>query len=278
MRLARKYLRCLLPSATLVALVVALASAGAARAEPEWYSGLLRVCADPNNMPYSDRAGEGFENKLAELVASAMGRKLVYTWWPQRRGFISHALDRNKCDAVMGVPQMDSLATTRPYYRSTYVYVTRKDRDLTFSSMEAPELRKLKIGVTMIGNDGWNTPPAHALAEQHIVDNVKGFMVYGDYSRKNPPARLIHAVEDGDIDVAAAWGPLAGYFAGISKVPLRVVPITDTLPFLPLSFTYSISMGVRKYDASLQEQLNEVIIRNRDQIRRLLDSYGIPQV
>jgi len=270
--------RLLLLAVPALALAVGSWDVPRSLAEPEWYSGLLRVCADPNNMPYSDRAGEGFENKLAELVAKAMGRRLVYTWWPQRRGFISHALDRNRCDVLMGVPQMDTVATTRPYYRSTYVFVTRKDRNLTFSSMKAPELRKLSIGVAMIGNDGWNTPPAHALAEERIVDNVKGYMVYGDYSQKDPPARLIRAVEDGEIDIAAAWGPLAGYFAKVSPVPLRVVPITDTISFLPLSFTYSISMGVRKYDAALQEELNEVIIRKRDEIRKLLDSYGVPQV
>lgn len=256
-------------------LFVCLAMAGNAKAARDDF---LRVCADPNNMPFSNQAGDGFENRLAEIVAEALGREVKYIWHAQRRGFIRNTLNAGRCDVIMGLPNVDMIATTRSYYRSTYVFVTRADRNLTFSSIKAPELRKLRIGVHLVGDDGANTPPAHALGEQGIVDNVSGYMIYGDYRDDAPPMRLIEAVVDGKVDVAAAWGPLAGYFAKRSKVPLRVVPITDTVEFLPLVFQYSIAMGVRKYDEALKDQLNEVIVARRDEIRSLLERYGVPML
>ena len=176
----------------------------------------------------------------------------------------------------MGVPDLEMIATTRPYYRSTYVFVSRKDRGLDFSSIEAPELRRLRVGVHLIGDDGANTPPAHALGEQGIVDNVVGYMIYGDYRQDSPPARLIGAVERGEVDVAAVWGPLAGYFAQRSAVPLKVVPITDTEAYRPLVFQFPIAMGVRKGDEALAARLDEVIERRREDIRALLMRYGVP--
>jgi mxaJ protein len=264
----------------LVAATIALAALAGPNAAAEEAAGTaqdrLRVCADPNNLPFSNAKGEGFENELAELVARELGETVSYTWWAQRRGFIRNTLNAGTCDVIMGVPDLDMIDTTRPYYRSTYVFVSRKDRGLDFSSIEAPELRMLSIGVHLIGDDGVNTPPAHALGEQHIVDNVVGYMIYGDYREDSPPARLVEAVERSAVDIAAVWGPLAGYFAKHSPVPLNVVPITDTEGYLPLLFQYSISMGVRKGDEALKEQLNEVIVRRRDEIRALLERYGVP--
>ena len=258
-----------------------LASGLAAVAEgaPSGEEDRLRVCADPNNLPFSNAAGEGFENELARLVADELGLSGVAdTWHAQRRGFIRNTLKTGDCDVVMGVPPLDMLDTTQPYYHSTYVFVTRKDRGLGFSSLEAPELEHLAIGVHLIGDDGANTPPAHALGERQIVDNVKGFMIYGDYRDDSPPARLIEAVERGEIDVAAAWGPLAGYFAKQSPVPLRVVPITDTERYRPLVFQFPIAMGVRKGDDALRQRLDQVIERRRDDIDALLTRYGVPLV
>ncbi len=260
-------------SPLLLALAAALALPTAGTA-----AGTLRVCADPNNLPFSDAAGEGFENRLAELVARDLGQEVSYTWHAQRRGFIRETLNAGLCDVVMGVPQLDMLLTTRPYYRSTYVFVTRADSDLRFSSIEDDELRRLKIGVHLIGDDGANTPPAHALGEQGIVDNLRGYTIYGDYREEAPPSRLITAVADGEVDVAAVWGPLGGYFARRSAVPLRVVPITDTADFLPLVFQYSISMGVRRDDTALRDRLDEVIMAERDTIHTLLESYGVPML
>ena len=171
----------------------------------------LRVCADPNNMPFSNQAEEGFENKLAGMVAKQFGKAVSYTWWAQRRGFIRQTLKAGVCDLVMGIPAgYDLVETTRPYYRSTYVFVSQAARHLQLDAIDDPQLRRLTIGVHLIGADGNNTPPAHALGRQGIVDNVRGFMIYGDYREPDPPARLIEAVENGEIDIAAAWGQLAG--------------------------------------------------------------------
>ena len=249
---------------------------------PAWASaddGAFRVCADPNNLPFSDLAGNGFENKLAELVAGELGQKIEYTWFAQRRGFVRNTLKAGNCDVIMGVPaHYDLVATTRPYYRSTYVFVSRADRNLDLSSMTDPRLRELRVGVHLIGDDGANTPPAHALGEEGIVNNVEGFMIYGDYRTPAPPARLVEAVEDSSVDVAAVWGPLAGYFAQSSPVPLRISPITDTARFAPLAFTYEVAMGVRKGDDARRQQLDMIIAERAAEICQLLSSYGVPLV
>jgi mxaJ protein len=262
----------------LAALILGVLGSAAAVGEEAAPGSPLRVCADPNNLPFSNAKGEGFENELAQMVAQELHQTVSYTWWAQRRGFIRNTLKAGKCDVIMGVPPLDMITTTRPYYRSTYVFVSRRDRKLGFSSLEAPELRTLKIGVHLIGDDGANTPPADALAERHIVDNVKGFMIYGDYRQDAPPARLVEAVERGEVDVAAVWGPLAGWAAKRSPVPLQLVPITDTEAFRPLLFQFPIAMGVRKGDAALAGRLDAIIEKRRDDIRALLERFGVPLV
>lgn len=242
-------------------------------------SGEFRVCADPNNLPFSNRAGEGFENKLAELIASELHAHVVYTWWPLRRGFIRNTLRDEKCDAVMGLPSSyDLVLASEPYYRSTYVFLYRKDRGYHITSFDDPVLRTLKIGVHMIGDDYTNTPPAHALANRGIVANVKGYNIYGDYSQPNPPAELVDAVARGDVDVAIVWGPLAGYFAQKESVALEMTPVSPSidLPFLP--FVFDVSVGVRHGDKPFKAMIDGVLERRRDEVRRLLTSYGVPLV
>jgi mxaJ protein len=239
----------------------------------------LRVCADPNNLPFSNEAQAGFENKLAELVASQFNEPVIYAWHAERRGFIRQTLRANACDVVMNVPMnYDLVETTRPYYRSSYVFVTRTDRHLDIQSIKDPRLRQLKIGVQLVGDNGINTPPAHALSAQGLIDNLVGFTLYGDYQEPNPPARIVTAVEKGDVDIAAVWGPLAGYFAMQSPVPLVVTPITDTESFAPLVFQYSMAMGVRKDDEALRDKLDGVIEGQRPQIDALLASFGVPML
>ena len=239
----------------------------------------LRVCADPNNLPFSNERLEGFENKIAAMVAREMNVDVQYTWWAQRRGFIRNTLKANECDLVVGVPASFELAqTTAPYYRSTYVFVYRKDRHLNIHSFDDPLLRKLKIGVQMIGDDFSNTPPAHALTNRKIIENVRGYTVYGDYAQANPPARIVEAVAKGEVDVAVVWGPLAGYFAKRQKVPLELTPVSPEidLPFLP--FVFDISMGVRRGDDAFREELEQILVRRRAEIESLLDEYGVPRV
>ena len=245
-------------------------------ASPE--SRVLRVCADPNNLPFSNERQEGFENKLAEIIARELRAELRYTWWAQRRGFIRNTLGAGLCDVLLGVPSSYGLVLpTQPYYRSTYVFVYRKESGLAVRSLDDPVLRRISIGVQMIGDDYANTPPAHALARRGIVRNVSGYSVYGDYRQADPPARIVDAVADGKIDVAVVWGPLAGYFAQRASVPLEVVPVLPPTDLPALPFSFDISMGVRRGDTTLKAELDEVLERRRPEIERLLDAYAVPR-
>jgi mxaJ protein len=238
----------------------------------------LKVCADPNNLPFSNRKGQGFENRIAELVAKDLRRKVSYVWWAQRRGYVRNTLKERRCDLWPGVASgVEMLATTRPYYRSTYVFVTRQDRNLDLSSFDDPRLKRLTVGVQMIGNDSQNTPPAHALARRGIIDNVRGYMLYGDYDRPNPPAAIVEAVARGDIDAAVVWGPLAGYFAARSPVPLRLEPVHPWLDGPQWPMVFDISMGVRKEDVKLRRRIEQALERERPRIDAILAAYHVPR-
>jgi len=260
---------------------------------------LLRVCADPNNLPFSNEQGEGFENKIAELMARRLGRQLQYDWHPQRRGFIRTTLRAGTCDLVVGVlggptssssPSSSSasssgtaesgsaILTTHAYYRSTYVFVSRRDRHLGVTSFDDPRLRHWRIGIQLTGDDYGNPPPAQALASRRIVQNIRGYTVYGDYSRPDPQRSIVDAVRDGAVDVAVLWGPVGGYFAHQPPAALDVSPVTPLQhgPEVPLAF--SISMAVRSGDAQLAAALNSLIARDHEDIRRILDGYHVPLV
>jgi quinoprotein dehydrogenase-associated probable ABC transporter substrate-binding protein len=248
----------------------------AATAEPPR---ALGVCSDPNNLPFSNQRGEGFENAIARLVARELRRPLTYFWLPQRRGFIRNTLGAHNCDVVIGVPSgYDRVRTTQPYYASTYVFVSRRDRGARVTSFDDPRLKRLRIGIQVTGDDYANPPAAQALAARHIVGNVRGFTVYGDYSRPNPPRGIVDAVADGSIDVAVAWGPLAGYFARREPVRLDVVPVSPSTDGPLLRFVFAIAMGVRRDDADLAAALDRVIVRRRAAIHDILRGYGVPLV
>jgi len=238
----------------------------------------FRVCADPNNLPFSNAKGEGFENKIAELLAGDLRATLRYTWQPQRRGFVRTTLNAGACDVIMGVPSgYDPVRTTRPYYRSTYVFVYRQG-GVRVTSLADTVLRRLRIGIHVVGDDYQNPPPAQALAARGIIDNVVGYSIYGDYSEPNPPARLIEAVARGDVDVAIAWGPLAGYFAKRQRVPLAVVPVPPASDVSGQRWTFSIAMGVRRRDQALAAELDRLLAQEREGIQRILTDYGVPLV
>jgi len=251
--------------------------AAAAPAQPRT---ALRVCADPNNLPFSNQAGEGFENRIARLIGEEMGLPVEYTWHAQRRGFIRETLRAGACDLVVGVPSSFELVLpTRPYYRSTYVFVYRKSDGFRVASFDDPVLKEKRIGVHLVGDDGANTPPAHALATRGIIGaNVRGYMLYGDYARPNPPADILAALGRGEIDVAIVWGPLAGYFVPRQKVAMEIVPVSPQIdvPFLP--FVYDISMGVRRDDPGLKADVEQVMMRRRADIDAILREYGVPRV
>jgi len=239
---------------------------------------VLRVAADPNNLPFSNYRLEGFENKIAELIARELHCKIEYHWRAQRRGFFRETLKIGDVDLVLAVPaHFDMALTTAPYYRSSYVFVSRSDRNLHVASLDDQQLHKLKVGVQLVGNDGIDTPPAHALAARGVVNNVVGFTLYGDYSQPNPPARIIDAVGNGDVDIAIAWGPLAGYFAKQSNTPLEMTPVTPEKDG-PLRFAFDVSLGVRKKDHELRDQLDVFVTNHREEINGILDGYNVPRV
>ena len=239
----------------------------------------LRVCADPNNLPFSNSAREGFENKIAELVGNELHRSVEYLWWAQRRGFARNTLNAGSCDLVVGTASgVEMLATTRPYYKSTYVFLSRHDRALGIASLNDARLKQLRVGVQLIGDDFANTPPAHALANRGITRNVVGYPVYGDYRQPHPASKIVDAVANGDVDVAIVWGPLAGYFAKQSSTPLDVVPVRPRvdLPYLP--FVFDIAMGVRRGDSTFRASIDAVIERRHAAIDSILADYGVPRV
>jgi mxaJ protein len=256
-----------------VACLVALALSDLRGAEP------LRVCADPNNLPFTNAKGEGFENRMAALLARDLGTRVEYAWFAQRRGFLRNTLTAQTCDVVMGLPvDTDAAWTTQPYYRSTYVFVTRRSRNLHIRSFDDLQLHSLRIGVELVGDDSANTPPAHALSRRGIVSNVIGYSVYGDYRTNSPPSAIIAAVAHGEIDVAAAWGPMAGYFAAHQPIPLDVVPVQPQIDGRFLPQTFSIAMATRRRDKARHELLEQFIKHRRHDIDRILAEYHVPRV
>ena len=257
----------------LVASVLVFTAALACAAEPD-----LWVCADRNNLPYSNDREQGFENKLAQMVARDLGRKLQYVWWPASPMLAHKIFRRGACDLIMGVPSKgyDLAEPTESYYSSTYVFVTRRESRHPIGSFDDPSLKTLRIGLHVV-DDGF-TPAAQELASRGMIQNVVGYRVFGNLARQNPSADLIRAVENRDVDVAIAWGPLAGYFAAQSTVPLDLTPICAASVHTALPVSFSISMGVRPGENALLQQLNTEITKRKSQIRALLASYGVPLV
>jgi mxaJ protein len=260
--------RCFSTVASAVAMMIGTAAADAA---------VLRVCADPNNLPFSDREGRGFENKVVELIARDLGSTVDYTWWAQRRGYVRNTLKADVCDVWSGVASgAEMMTSSRPYYRSSYVFVTRADRALHIASFDDPQLRTLIIGVQMVGSDAMNTPPAHALSRRGIVQNVRGYMLYGDYRQPHPASAIIDAVENGDVDVAIVWGPTAGYFAAQASTPLTIEAVQPWRDGTELPMAFYISMGVRRGDNALLKRLDDSLERNRAAISAILAEYHVP--
>jgi mxaJ protein len=232
----------------------------------------LRVCADPDNLPFSNQQGQGFENKIAELVARELGLRLDYYWWPHQRGLVRNTLRADHCDVLIGIPKgYDPVLWTKPYYRSAYVVAYPKGRGFEITSLDAPVLRQVRIGVHS------NTPPEEALARRGILHNVVGYSLFYDPrdSAADRPAKLVMDLVTGDIDVGVAWGPLVGYFAKKLNAPLTLVPLAGD-PDVPLAF--DISMGVKKGDQALKGKLEDVLDRRQSEIKRVLADYGVPLV
>jgi mxaJ protein len=230
----------------------------------------LRVCAEPDNLPFSHQDQTGFENRIARIVASDLALDLQYTWQPQRRGFVRKTLGSGLCDVWMGVPAgLERVLTTRPYYRSAYVFVYGR-RPL--QSFDSPELRSLRIGVQLPGNDGAATPAGYALAARGAVDNVKGYPVYGEHPASE---RIVEAIARGELDAGVVWGPAAGFFARTSG--LGVTPAQAPSELASMPFEFSIAIGVKRGNAALRDRLNGALERRKHEIDAVLDEYAVPR-
>jgi quinoprotein dehydrogenase-associated probable ABC transporter substrate-binding protein len=257
----------------------------AQQSQPAGDERVLRVCQDPNNLPFSNRAGEGFENKIAELLARELGWTLEYTWFPQRMGFIRNTLrgrdpgsNRFKCDLVMGVPVGFELASiTKPYYRSTYalVYVKGKGLDSVKTpegllNLEPAKLKSLKLGVF------GQTPPADWLLKHRLFDQVVSYQPQSGDPERYPGEIIEKDLVSGKVDVAFVWGPIAGYFAkNATAAELAVVPFE---PSAEIQFDFRIAMGVRFGEREWKDRIERLIEANRPRIQAILAAYGVPQL
>ena len=232
----------------------------------------FRVCADKDNLPFSNDKQEGFENKIAELIAKDLGKRLEYQFWVDRFGFIRNTLNARRCDVMIGtVAGNDMMLTSKPYYRSGYVFVYRKDSGLNIKDYDSPDLKKAVIGLVGM------TPPTRPLSDKGLLGNAKPYRLWRDLNQ--PPSLLIDDVVKKEIDVAIVWGPLGGYYAKKAPVELVVVPTPEYAEENVHGKSYwNISMGVRKKDKERMAMNQGVLDRSGADIEKILDDYGIPHV
>ena len=262
------------PDANLAGRALALALAAAAALPCSAAERTLRVCAEPDSLPLSTAQQTGFENRIAALLAAELGARLEYAWEEQRRGFVRKTIGADLCDVWMGVPAgFERLLTTRPYYRSQYVFVNRADARQPLRSFADPRLATLRIGVQLIGNDLAATPPALALARVHAVDRVVGYPVYGEGSAAE---RISADLAAGKLDAALVWGPQAGWFVDHAAAPLAIAPAVAP-PGFELPFEFAIAVGVKKGDAELRHDLDIALARRAGDVEAILDAYHVPR-
>ncbi len=230
----------------------------------------LRVCADPDNLPYSNKAGQGFENKIAALLAGKLGVPLVYTWFPQTVGFVTKTLRTMSCDLIIGVVSADDLVqNTNPYYRSTYVLVYRTADGDKYKSLDSPSIGLARIGVVA------GTPPADLLARKDLAQNIQPYQLVVDTRVEKPGETMIEDLAAGRIDVALLWGPIAGYWAKQQQVALTILPLASD-PRQGLQMDFRIAMGIRQGEPDWKHELNRLIGDLQPQITQILESYGVP--
>jgi mxaJ protein len=231
---------------------------------------VLRVCADPASATFD------LEARIADVVAKDMDARVEHTMHAQRRGFFRNTLNAKTCDVVVGVPVgIDMARTTKPYYRSTFVFVARSDAPLAdVRSIDDPRLQNARIGVPIVGDDGANPGPVHALARRGIVAGLKGYHVYADHGRVVPA--IADAVMAKDVDVGILWGPIAAHAK--KKLPLLVISPIAEREDEGLPFTFAIGMGVRRGDAELARELDGALVRRRSAIADILAEAGVPRI
>ena len=238
-------------------------------------AGELRVCADPDNLPYSRADGSGFENRIAELIAGEMGARLTYEWQPLGRGFVRKTAGEGLCDVFIGVPTaFERVMTTRPYYRSGYVFLWLEGR-APLRDFDAPDLAERHIGVQLPGDDQAATPPGHALAARRAVQRVRGYPVHGPTPAA---ARMVADLETGALDAAVAWGPQALFFARRSRVPIEWHWAHAPPELAGMPFQFAMSVGVKRGMKPLRDEIDAILERRRADIEAILDEYGVPRV
>ncbi|OIQ84736.1 bacterial extracellular solute-binding protein, family 3 [mine drainage metagenome] len=242
-------------------------------ATPVSDSSTFRVCADKDNMPFSNEKQQGFENKIAELIAGDLGRKLEYSFGYDRFGYIRTTLNAHLCDVIIGTGSgNDMMLTSRPYYRSDYVFVYKKDSGLNITDWDSPDLRKARIGTVDFA------PPTRPLLDKGLMGNVVGYHMMHDPS--HPPSEMIDDLIKGKIDVAIIWGPIGGYFAK-QEAPdqMNIVPCPEYGQINAHGKEgWNISVGVRKKDKDFLATIQEVLDRRKDDIDNILDQNGIPHM
>jgi len=230
----------------------------------------FRVCADPDNLPYSNEAGEGFENKIAELLAGELGREVAYTWYPSTVGFVRNTLAARVCDVVIGVPTTNELMqNTNPYYRSTYALIQRTDAEPRVTKLDDPALTTMRIGGVA------NTPPITLLAQQGLIGNLAPYQLMADTRHDHPAQEMVQDVENGEIDIAVVWGPIGGYFAQEADGVLLVTPLAAD-ESSPVRLDFRMSMGLRRGEPAWKDQLNGLIKEQQPAIEAILMDYGVP--
>jgi len=231
---------------------------------------VLRVCADPRDLPFSNEAGEGFENKIAELLAQKLGKTLAYEFYPGATGFVRNTLNAHRCDVIMGMPQGDDIVQgTNPYYRTTYSLVSRQGSGLeNVDSLEDPLLQNKRIGIVA------GTPPATNLAVNGLLGNIKSYPLVVDTRVDAPTSTMMNDLEGDSIDIAILWGPIAGYLAKNAKIPVKVTPLVKETSGQRM--IYRIGMGVRHSDQEWKRLLNKLIAENQAEITHILTTYGVP--
>jgi len=231
---------------------------------------VFRACGDPRNLPFSNDQGEGFENKLAELFASKLGKRLSYTYYPQATGFVRKTLGEYRCDIIMGFPQGDDQAqVTIPYYRTTYALVTKRGSGLEdVTTIDDPKLKEKRIGIVA------RTPPSTNMAVNGLLARAKSYPLFIDTRADSSAQAMIEDLTKGDIDCGILWGPMAGYYASKVDPPFVVIPLTKEKTGPPM--TFRIGMAVRPADQEWKRTLNKLIMENQAEINKLLISYNIP--
>jgi quinoprotein dehydrogenase-associated probable ABC transporter substrate-binding protein len=231
---------------------------------------VLRVCADPNNLPFSNEKEEGFENRLAELIARKLGKSISYTYFPMTVGFVRNTLGAHKCDVIMGYAQGDELVqNTNAYYRTAYTLIYKPNQGLDgLATLADPRLKDKRIGIIA------GTPPSTSMARNGLMAKAKPYPLLIDTRFTSSAAQMIADLHAGEIDAGALWGPMAGYYAKTSKEPIVVVPLLNEAKGSHMVFR--ITMGVRASDQEWKRTLIRLIRDNQKEINGLLLEFGVP--